>query len=81
MASSVPPEPDTFDPVLIHGAGIAVWGNRAFIERFGVDPAAIKRLKVRELLWSLGLQDPLARIIAEGAIFTDLVAADWHALG
>jgi hypothetical protein len=56
-------------PVLIHSEGYAEWGNQAFIERFGIRQTAIKHLKVRELLWCLGIQDPLAGMIAEGVTF------------
>jgi hypothetical protein len=56
-------------PVLIHSDGAAEWGNEAFVERFGIKHAAIRHLKVRELLWCLGIQDPLAGMIAEGITF------------
>ena len=62
-------------PILVHGSGFARWGNEAFITRFGINPAGIKRLKVRELLWTLGIQDPLAGIIAAGAVFPELEVA------
>jgi hypothetical protein len=56
-------------PLLIHGDGFVGWGNQAFSEQFGIRPMAVKSLKVRELLWCLGIQDPLAGMIAEGVIF------------
>lgn len=59
-------------PILVHGHGTVHWANRAFIGRFGIDPAGMASLKVRELLWCLGIQDPLAGLIASGAVFPDL---------
>lgn len=56
-------------PLLIHGEGYVDWTNQAFVEQFGIRPASVMRLKVRELLWCLGLQDPLAGMIAEGVLF------------
>jgi hypothetical protein len=56
-------------PLLIHGDGVVSWGNQAFSEQFGIRPMAVKSLKVRELLWCLGIQDPLAGMIAEGVTF------------
>ncbi len=56
-------------PLLIHGDGVVTWGNQAFSEQFGIRPMAVKSLKVRELLWCLGIQDPLAGMIAEGVTF------------
>lgn len=56
-------------PLLIHGDGIVAWGNQAFSEQFGLRPSAVRSLKVRELLWCLGIQDPLAGMIAEGITF------------
>jgi hypothetical protein len=56
-------------PLLIHGEGFVTWGNQAFSDQFGIRPMAIKSLKVRELLWCLGIQDPLAGMIAEGVTF------------
>ncbi|PKU25529.1 hypothetical protein CWS72_05540 [Telmatospirillum siberiense] len=55
--------------MLIHGDGIVSWGNQAFSQQFGIRPAKVKSLKVRELLWCLGIQDPLAGMIAEGVTF------------
>ncbi len=59
-------------PILVHGRGVARWANRAFVGRFGLDPAGMAPLRVRELLWCLGIQDPLAGMIASGAVFCDL---------
>ena len=56
-------------PLLIHGDGFVGRGNQAFSEQFGIRPAAVKSLKIRELLWCLGIQDPLAGMIAEGVTF------------
>jgi hypothetical protein len=56
-------------PLLIHGDGIVAWANEAFAEQFGIRPTALKNLKVRELLWCVGIQDPLAGMIAEGVTF------------
>ncbi|HIJ64202.1 MAG TPA: hypothetical protein HPQ04_16040 [Rhodospirillaceae bacterium] len=58
-------------PALIHRDGIAEWGNQAFAERFGILPTPLKNLKLRELLWSLGVGDPLAGMIAGGATFEE----------
>ena len=62
-------------PILVHANGLARWGNEAFVTRFGINPAGIQRLKVRELLWTLGIQDPLAGMIAAGAVFPELEVA------
>jgi hypothetical protein len=59
-------------PILVHGQGLAHWANQAFVGRFGIDPAAGGMLKVRELMWCLGIQDPLAGLIASGAVFPEL---------
>ncbi len=72
MYSSVEASPF---PVLVHVDGFVEWGNPAFVNRFGINPATIKRLKVRELLWCLGIPDPLARIVAEGATFPEMDVA------
>ena len=56
-------------PLLIHGDGTVCWANKAFAEKFGIRVTAVKNLKVRELLWCLGIQDPLAGMIAEGITF------------
>jgi hypothetical protein len=56
-------------PLLIHGDGVVAWANQAFAEQFGIRPLAVKNLKVRELLWCLGIQDPLAGMISEGVTF------------
>jgi hypothetical protein len=56
-------------PLLIHGDGTVTWANKAFTEQFGIRPTAVKNLKVRELLWCLGIQDPLVGMIAEGVTF------------
>ncbi len=72
MYSSVQASPF---PVLVHFDGYVEWGNPAFVNRFGINPANIKRLKVRELLWCLGIPDPLARIVAEGATFPEMDVA------
>jgi hypothetical protein len=56
-------------PLLVHGDGFVEWGNDAFTRHFGIRPMAIKRLKVKELLWCFGIQDPLAGMIAEGVTF------------
>lgn len=61
-------------PALVHRDGVAAWGNKAFAERFGIRPMPNKHLKLRELLWSLGVGDPLAGMIAEGAAFDDCLA-------
>lgn len=59
-------------PILVHGHGLARWVNQAFVSRFGIDPAGMGVLRVRELLWCLGIQDPLAGMIASGAVFPEL---------
>lgn len=59
-------------PILVHGHGFARWANQAFVGRFGIDPSGMGVLKVRELLWCLGIQDPLAGLIASGAVFPEL---------
>ncbi len=56
-------------PLLIHRDGFVIWGNQAFSKQFGIRPTAVESLKIRELLWCLGIQDPLAGMIAEGVLF------------
>lgn len=56
-------------PLLVHSEGFIEWGNQAFSDEFGIRPTAMKHLKTRELLWCLGVQDPLAGMIAEGITF------------
>ncbi len=75
MRSQQAGDPETMSPILVHGDGFALWGNRAFVARFGIDPAGAKRMKVRELLWCLGIQDPVAGMIAGGAVFRELEVA------
>jgi len=75
MKQIVPTVPTTPWPILVHANGLARWGNEAFVTRFGINPSGIQRLKVRELLWTLGIQDPLAGMIAAGAVFPELEVA------
>jgi hypothetical protein len=56
-------------PLLVHGDGYVEWGNEVFSSEFGIRPTAMRHLKTRELLWCLGVQDPLAGMIAEGVTF------------
>lgn len=56
-------------PLLVHSDGFVEWGNQAFSDEFGIRPTAMKHLKTRELLWCLGVQDPLAGMISEGITF------------
>src|ERR1700761_1425497 len=56
-------------PVLIHIDGEIEWGNRSFANRFGVKPEAGARIKVKELLWCLGVIEPVCGMIAEGLAF------------
>lgn len=65
-------------PALVHRGGIAEWGNKAFADRFGIRPTPKKHLKLRELLWSLGVGDPLAGVIADGAAFDNCEAPSPH---
>ncbi|HIJ38112.1 MAG TPA: hypothetical protein HPP80_04370 [Rhodospirillaceae bacterium] len=61
-------------PALLHSQGEAQWGNRAFASRFGIHPTPLKHLRIKELLWSLGVQDPLVGMIADGVTFDQCVA-------
>jgi hypothetical protein len=56
-------------PVLIHVDGAVEWGNRSFLRRFEVNEEALGTVKVKELLWCLGIIEPIAGMISEGAIF------------
>jgi len=56
-------------PVLIHIDGEIEWGNGSFANRFGVKPEAGARIKIKELLWCLGVADPICGMIAEGITF------------
>jgi hypothetical protein len=56
-------------PVLIHIDGEIEWGNQSFGNRFGVKPEAAQRVKIRELLWCLGLAEPICGMIAESIPF------------
>jgi hypothetical protein len=56
-------------PVLLHVDGKVEWGNRSFLQRFGVNDDVLSGAKVRDLLWCLGLNESVAGMISEGAIF------------
>lgn len=56
-------------PVLVHAKGFAEGCNQPFVKHFGFEPMSNKRLRIRELLWSLGIQDPLAGMISDGVTF------------
>ena len=56
-------------PVLIHVEGEAEWNNHSFTNRFGVRTEASARVKVKELLWCLGVIDPVCGMVAEGIPF------------
>jgi len=56
-------------PVLIHVEGEVEWNNRSFTDRFGVKTDAASRIKVKELLWCLGVIDPVCGMVAEGTPF------------
>jgi hypothetical protein len=55
-------------PVLIHVDGDFEWCNRSFSDRFGVKSEGNGRIKVKELLWCLGMTDPICGMVAEGAL-------------
>ena len=56
-------------PVLIHGDGRIEWGNRAFLERFAVKSETLPQVQVKELMWWLGILEPIAGMICEGIAF------------
>lgn len=56
-------------PVLIHVDGEIEWSNRSFTDRFGVKPDAGARIKVKELLWCLGVPEAVCGMVAEGVGF------------
>jgi hypothetical protein len=56
-------------PVLIHVDGAVEWVNRSFIGRFGVNEEAVSAVRVKDLLWCLGVVEPVAGMIAEGVTF------------
>jgi len=58
-------------PVLIHIDGEIEWGNRSFADRFGVRPEAGARIKIKELLWCLGIAEPICGMVAEGVAFNN----------
>ena len=59
-------------PVLIHIAGEIEWGNQSFANRFGVKPEASERIKIKELLWCLGVAESICGMIAEGIAFPNI---------
>jgi len=56
-------------PVVIHVDGVVDWANRCFVERFGVTDDSLVTLRIRELLWCIGIPDAIAGMIAEGLTF------------
>lgn len=56
-------------PVLIHIDGEIEWGNQSFATRFGVKPEAAARIKIKDLLWCLGVAEAICGMIAEGIPF------------
>ena len=56
-------------PVLIHIDGEIEWGNRSFTDRYGVKPEAGAHIKVKELLWCLGVAEAICGMVAEGIPF------------
>jgi hypothetical protein len=56
-------------PVLIHADGEIEWSNSSFTQRFGVKTEAGARIKVKELLWCLGVIDAICGMVAEGITF------------
>ena len=57
-------------PVLIHVDGEVEWNNRSFTDRFGIKTEAEAGIKVKELLWCLGVIDPICGMVAEGTTFS-----------
>jgi hypothetical protein len=60
-------------PVLIHIDGEIEWSNRSFSDRYGIKPDASARIKVKELLWCLGIPEAVCGMVAEGVGFTPCV--------
>jgi hypothetical protein len=58
-------------PVLIHVDGEVEWSNHSFTDRFAVKTEASARVKVKELLWCLGVIDAICGMVAEGIAFRD----------
>lgn len=56
-------------PVLIHIDGEIEWGNLSFTNRFGVKPEVSARIKIKDMLWCLGVAEPICGMIAEGLSF------------
>ncbi len=56
-------------PVIIHVDGVVDWGNRSFVERFRVADDALLTMRIRELLWCIGVPDAITGMIAEGLSF------------
>jgi len=56
-------------PVLIHVDGAVEWGNRPFIRRFNVNEEMMVGVRVKELLWCLGLGEAVAGMVCEGIPF------------
>jgi hypothetical protein len=65
-------------PVLIHVDGRVEWGNRSFIQRFSINADMLPQVKIRELLWCLGIPEAVAGMIGEGVCFRhcEIPAAD-----
>ena len=57
-------------PVLIHIDGEIEGSNRSFSDRYGVKPDASARIKVKELLWCLGIPESVCGMVAEGVGFS-----------
>ena len=56
-------------PVLIHIDGEIEWSNRSFGDRFGVRPEASARIKIKELLWCIGVPEAVCGMVSEGVGF------------
>jgi hypothetical protein len=56
-------------PVLIHVDGGVEWGNRSFVQRFNVNDDMLAGVRVKELLWCLGIGEAVAGMVAEGLAF------------
>jgi len=56
-------------PVLIHVDGAVEWGNPSFIQRFSVNEEAMVGVRVREMLWCLGLPEAVAGMVSENVPF------------
>lgn len=55
--------------VLIHEDGAVAWGNKSFLHRFSVNEEALGQVRIKDLLWCLGIPEAIAGMVSEGVAF------------